>query len=276
ESYGMFNPDFDKAFLAKMFEDAYKNKNLSEISTLLKVPNALAKPNAFDVYANKLIEQSDLKFPHQIFELLEKSPEKIFKLNDPLIQLVRKLSKIYEHQEQLRQNQEAELNILLAKLVEVKMLMQNTSFIPDANATLRFTYGYVRGYWPNDGVYNKPFTTLTGMLEKADNTDYFLPKQYRQFEEGKEFEGFEKKDLNDIPVDFLYNLDTTGGNSGSPVMNDKGELVGVNFDRAYTATINDYAWNENYSRSVAVDIRYVLWVTKKVAGADFLLKEMGI
>ena len=71
-------------------------------------------------------------------------------------------------------------------------------------------------------------------------------------------------------------MDTTGGNSGSPVLNARGELIGVNFDRAFEATINDYAWSESYSRSIAVDIRYVLWVTQKFGGADYLLKEMGV
>jgi S1-C subfamily serine protease len=71
-------------------------------------------------------------------------------------------------------------------------------------------------------------------------------------------------------------MDTTGGNSGSPVLNARGELVGVNFDRAFEATINDYAWSDSYSRSIAVDIRYVLWVTEKVGEANHLLKEMGI
>jgi S1-C subfamily serine protease len=81
---------------------------------------------------------------------------------------------------------------------------------------------------------------------------------------------------NELPVALLYDADTTGGNSGSPLMNARGELVGVNFDRAWGATINDYAWNEAYSRSIAVDIRYVLWITEKVGKAGFLLQEMGI
>jgi hypothetical protein len=79
-----------------------------------------------------------------------------------------------------------------------------------------------------------------------------------------------------VIVALLYNLDTTGGNSGSPVMNDKGELIGINFDRSFTATINDYAWNENYSRSIGCDIRYVLYVMKYVSKADHLLQEIGI
>lgn len=74
----------------------------------------------------------------------------------------------------------------------------------------------------------------------------------------------------------LYNMDTTGGNSGSPIMNAHGELIGVNFDRAYDATINDFAWNESYSRSIGVDIRYVLWIADKVDNAQFIIKELGI
>ena len=74
----------------------------------------------------------------------------------------------------------------------------------------------------------------------------------------------------------LYNTDTTGGNSGSPVFNSIGELVGVNFDRTFEATINDFAWNESYSRSIGVDIRYVLWITGIVYDAKYLLKEMGL
>ncbi len=74
----------------------------------------------------------------------------------------------------------------------------------------------------------------------------------------------------------LYDTDTTGGNSGSPVLNAKGQLVGVNFDRAFEATINDFAWNSSYSRSIGVDIRYCLWITGKVYGAEHLLKEMNV
>jgi hypothetical protein len=79
-----------------------------------------------------------------------------------------------------------------------------------------------------------------------------------------------------VLVGLLYNMDTTGGNSGSPIMDSKGRLVGVNFDRAYTATINDYAWNESYSRSIGVDIRYVLYIMKYFGQADEVLNEMGV
>ena len=92
----------------------------------------------------------------------------------------------------------------------------------------------------------------------------------------KKFGRFGHPKLGSVPVGILYNMDTTGGNSGSAVLNSKGELVGINFDRAYEATINDFAWSEDYSRSIAVDIRYVLWVLDIYSGADYLLEEMEV
>jgi hypothetical protein len=123
-----------------------------------------------------------------------------------------------------------------------------------------------------------PYTTIKGIIEKgaSGNPDFYYPNIIKELWNKKDFGPFAKKELNDVPVAFLYNMDTTGGNSGSPIMNANGELIGVNFDRAYGATINDYAWNESYSRSIGVDIRYVLWAASKIDKADFLLKEMGV
>jgi len=92
----------------------------------------------------------------------------------------------------------------------------------------------------------------------------------------KDFGQFFHPEFNSVPACLLYDADTTGGNSGSPVLNARGELVGVNFDRAWEATINDYGWSEDYSRSIAVDIRYVLWVTQKFGGVEYLLREMNV
>lgn len=92
----------------------------------------------------------------------------------------------------------------------------------------------------------------------------------------RDFGPYMHPQLKDIPIAILYDTDTTGGNSGSPILNGKGQLVGVNFDRAFEATINDFAWNTEYSRSIGVDIRYVLWITDTVYGAKHLIREMGL
>jgi hypothetical protein len=126
-------------------------------------------------------------------------------------------------------------------------------------------------------MWLSPITTLTGVIQKTKDTyPYATPQIVRDLYEKKDFGRYRLPKANDVPVAVLYDTDTTGGNSGSALMNARGELVGVNFDRAWGATINDYAWNEAYSRSIAVDIRYVLWVTEKVGKATFLLTEMGV
>ena len=162
--------------------------------------------------------------------------------------------------------------------VNVKEKLMNKDFIPDANSTLRLTYGHVRGYAPADAIYMAPYTTIKGIIAKgaSGNPDFGYPNIIKTLWEAKDFGSFAKKELADVPVAFLYNTDTTNGNSGSPIMNAYGELIGVNFDRAYGATINDYAWNESYSRSIGVDIRYILWVAAKIDHADYLLREMGV
>jgi hypothetical protein len=195
---------------------------------------------------------------------------------DPMLDLADKVSKEIEAFNIVKKQRDGKLNRLLADYVDVKILFKKTDFIPDANSTLRLTYGYVKGYSPVDATYMAPQTTLTGLIQKGTNSgDYYLPPAIRELYNKRDFGKFVNKN-GDVPVALLYNMDTTGGNSGSPIMNEKGELIGVNFDRAYEATINDFAWNESYSRSIGVDIRYVLWVAAKVDNAGFILKELGV
>jgi hypothetical protein len=160
-------------------------------------------------------------------------------------------------------------------LGEAKEAWLGKNFIPDANNTLRLTYGRIKGYSPADAVYLRPFTTLGGVIEKTTGEEPFnTPTRIAELWKARDFGTFAPSVLKDVPVCMLYDADTTGGNSGSPVLNARGELVGVNFDRTYEATINDFAWDKDYSRSIAVDIRYVLWVTQKLGGAAWLLSEL--
>lgn len=211
-------------------------------------------------------------------KLLEAVAAKELPEDDAIIRIAKQHRIISQEVRERGRTREGELNRLEAELLDVKMQWQKKDFMPDANSTLRLTYGYIRGYAPSDATRYSPITTLRGIVEKHTGQEPFdAPQTLIDLYLSKKYDkAFEDETLKDVPVAILYNMDTTGGNSGSPVMNAKGELVGVNFDRAYEATINDFQWSESYSRSIGVDIRYILFVAKHLGGADFLLKELGV
>lgn len=223
------------------------------------------------------IGQSKLSDEAFVTELFGKSPAELHQLRDAFLRAAETMYPVYQKLRETRQRRDGALSKLSALLVDVKQQYQKKSFIPDANSTLRFTFGRIKGYNPVDATYYKPITTLAGVIEKSTGKEpYATPKKVLDLYKARDFGRYVNKKLNDVPVAILYDMDTTGGNSGSPVLNANGELIGVNFDRAYEATINDYAWSESYSRSIAVDIRYVLWVTEKIGGASQILKELGL
>ncbi|MEL7500275.1 MAG: S46 family peptidase [Planctomycetota bacterium] len=208
---------------------------------------------------------------------LKMSPDQLRQLDDPFMKSVVKLHPEYIRMRELNKQRDGELNQLYGDLITIKQEFQKANFVPDANATLRLTHGTVRGYSPEDAVYMRPATTLSGVIAKTTGTSPFeTPQEVIDMHAAKNFGKYAHPKLNDVPVAILYDTDTTGGNSGSPILDGNGRLVGVNFDRAFEATINDFAWNTNYSRSIGVDIRYVLWITDSVYGAKFLISEMGL
>ena len=142
------------------------------------------------------------------------------------------------------------------------------AFYPDANLTLRVAYGNVAGYSPSDGVYYKPVSTLTGIMEK-DNPeifDYDVPQKLREL--------YATGLYDDMPVCFIATNHTSGGNSGSPVIDADGNLIGLNFDRVWEGTMSDIAFDPAFCRNICLDIRYLLFVVDKVCGAGALLDEL--
>lgn len=277
--YEVYDIDADRRIFKKMMTDAAAFSANQRVDFVDRITGKGANNEAMiNDFINDTFNLTKLKDQYYVSGSLLRSWQSLSNYNDQLLSLERDIARQVAALKPEKDRRDGLLNKLMGDYVNVKEKFMNKDFIPDANSTLRLTYGHVRGYSPADASYMAPYTTVKGILEKGatGNPDFGYPNAIKTLWDAKDFGSFVKKELNDVPVAFLYNTDTTNGNSGSPIMNANGELIGVNFDRAYGATINDYAWNESYSRSIGVDIRYVLWVASKIDHADFLLKEMGV
>jgi hypothetical protein len=209
-----------------------------------------------------------------------KDPEAFRQSNDPFIQLAVRLHDTGMALENHRKEVDGNLERVIPQYMEAVIAWkksQGKPVYPDANSTLRVTYGTVAPYTPRDGLTKGPFSTVEGIVEKATDKEPFnAPAKLLQAIREKRYGVFKDPVLGTVPVDFLSSADTTGGNSGSAVMNKRGELVGLNFDSTYESITKDWYFDPVITRAIHVDIRYMLWVMKEVDHADNLLKEMTV
>jgi hypothetical protein len=243
--------------------------------------NDLLAKNTGDKLVRKVYQKSILTDEQKLKKLLKEGDgKKLLKLRkDPLVELYNRLNFYYETtikpvvdslNRQINQN----MNVYMAGIMQMK---EGEPLYPDANLTLRVAYGKVEGYEPRDGVKYKHFTTLEGIMEKDNSEiyDYNVPEQLKALFKSKDF-GIYADNEGYLPVCFTASNHTTGGNSGSPVVNSKGHLIGVNFDRCWEGTMSDIMYDPEQSRNIAIDIRYALFLIDKFAGAGYLLEEMEI
>jgi hypothetical protein len=233
-----------------------------------------------DKLLKKVYRKSVLLNQQKLYEILHSDKEEVLRQlrSDPLVVLYKNLNFHYEVNikpvvDSLNTQIEKNMNLYMAGIMEMK---KGEPLYADANQTLRVTYGKVEGYQPSDGVIYKHFTTLSGILQKDNPAiyDYDVPERLRELYETKDFGRY---GLNgDVPVCFLASNHTSGGNSGSPVVNSTGELIGVNFDRVWEGTMSDIMFDPEMCRNISLDIRYVLFIIDKFAGAGYLLNEMEI
>lgn len=177
-----------------------------------------------------------------------------------------------------RLNQELQLayrDYMRGQMVYCRTQRVPKAFYPDANLTLRVAYGHIKGYSPADGVYYTPSSTIKGIMEKdnPDIFDYNIPQRLRDIYATKDY-GRWADASGEVPVCFIATNHTTGGNSGSPVINADGDLIGLNFDRVWEGTMSDIVFDPEICRNIALDVRYVLFTIDKIGEADYLFEEM--
>jgi hypothetical protein len=265
----------DRAFFKHQLK---KMLNLAEVRSPAAFQALLAKKSevAIDEYVDGLYNKTVLSSPEKRLELLALKPAELAKLQDPMIALAAELEKELKG---LREEGKAfgQERAELKKVYEKALLEKSQGkFAPDANGTIRFTYGPVAGYSPRDAVRYLPVTTLKGVMEKTTGEPPFrVPDKLKALYQARDFGRYRDARLDDVACCFLNTTNVTGGNSGSPTLNARGEQVGIIFDMTYESVIGDYIIIPELQRSISVDIRYVLFVTEKFSGAGHIIKELG-
>jgi len=247
-----------------------------QIPLALKKVISQGSAEAIDTYVDTLFDKTTLADTGKRLAYIEKTPEELLKLGDPMITLAAGLEKemkeLRDNSQELGQLHQDLKGLYLAALLE----KSSGRFEPDANSTIRFTYGFFKGYTPRDAVYYNIQTTLGGVLEKETGEFPFrIPPKLKKLHHSQDFGRYGDKQLNDIPACFLNSTSVTGGNSGSPTLNAKGEQIGIIFDMTYESVTADYFIIPELQRTISVDIRYVLFVTEKFGGATHIIRELG-
>lgn len=236
--------------------------------------------NAYQNYVNNIYQNTILLNTEAFSKWLE-NPDKSALEKDPAFQLVNAFYQIYSTKILPEQTNFQTCNYLLQQKYQkglMEMYKGKKEFYPDANFTMRLSYGVVKPYSPKDAVFYKEICTLKGVLEKYKPGDYEfdLPQDFIETANRKDFGRYADKTINDIVVTYITTNDITGGNSGSPVLNGNGELIGLAFDGNYEALSHKIHFDSQYNRTICVDIRYVLWIIEKIGKADNIIKELKI
>ena len=239
----------------------------------------LAAYGSINAWAEDMFTNSLFADPEKVSSLTETDREAV--MSDPATGFFNEFLKWYAADIQpvtARLNQELQLayrDYMRGQMVYCRTQRVMKDFYPDANLTLRVAYGHIKGYSPADGVYYTPSSTMKGIMEK-DNPeifDYNIPQRLRDIYATKDY-GRWADATGEVPVCFIATNHTTGGNSGSPVINADGDLIGLNFDRVWEGTMSDIVFDPDICRNISLDVRYVLFTIDKIGEADYLLEEM--
>ena len=294
----LFKQDgFDKAKAAELAETFYKDwylpidkesfiavmkeyeKNVPADFKPIYYKEKFASYGSIEAWAEDIFTNSIFIDQTKVDALTSEDKETV--MTDPAVEFFNEFLKWYAADIQpvtTRLNQDLQLayrDYMRGQMVYCRTQRVPKAFYPDANLTLRVAYGHIKGYSPSDGTYYLPSSTIKGIMEK-DNPeifDYNIPQRLRDIYAAKDY-GRWADASGEVPVCFIATNHTTGGNSGSPVINADGELIGLNFDRVWEGTMSDIVFDPDICRNIALDIRYVLFTIEKIGGAGYLLDEM--
>lgn len=240
-----------------------------------------SKKQSIEDYFASVYEASFLTNPKQVEKLLASYKSKNYRKieSDPAVMLCSRIITAFNEKDGAIINNANAATDSLYRIYVAGIMQMDTvkEFYPDANLTLRVAYGNVKSYEPKDGVVYKPYSTIEGIMQKEnpDIYDYKVEKKLKQLYSEKDY-GRYANEKGEMPVAFIASNHTTGGNSGSPVLDANGDLIGINFDRNWEGTMSDIMYDPSQCRNISLDIRYCLFIIDKFAGAKHLVDEMTI
>ncbi len=278
-----FEPSVDRACWRRFILNYVKlpvDQHMPEFDAWFGIEGNTVDEANLDARLDEMYAKTELGDKEVRLSLMESRLADLEKSGDPFIQMAIRLYESDLRMENEDKDLVGRFDEVRPKFMEAVVAYyesQGKAVYPDANSTLRVTYGKVKGYSPQDALTYAPFTTLRGILQKDTGEDPFnAPADQLKWIRDKDYGRFYDKTLDSVPVNFLATLDSTGGNSGSPTMNGKGELVGLLFDGNWESIIADWDFIPAMTRSIIVDMRYVLWIMERTNGADRLLNEMSV
>lgn len=274
------DPSVEREVLMHLLEKADELPAGQKIEFLEKRFGSLqgdARRRAEEDFVRSVVDSKRFGTETALSGLFDLSTAQLRELHDPLVDFAAELSALTLQGQARTQLFNATVARWRPLLVAGMSEMRGVTPYPDANRTLRFTYGEVKGYVPREAISYTPFTSLSGVIEKDTGREPFdVPEKLKQLFRARDFGPYATADGSNVPVDFLSTTDIIGGNSGSPVLNGRGEQVGIIFDGNYEGLGNDFFFNPEKGRSISVDIRYVLFLADKFGDAGYLLKELDL